>query len=185
VDTRAGQAMKNEASQMIKPIETLDRGYRFRSRLEARWAVFFDRCRESFAYEHEGFRLPSGPYLPDFFFPHRQGFVEVKPISQLPVRNFSFGIGDNDALFDDEGLPREIIQISELSRLLRLSPLHCVVVYGDPYDVMHPDEGGGAVHVSERNRLMRGIGFIDLFHASLFDAADAARCARFEHGECV
>jgi len=27
---------------MIKAIETQYRGYRFRSRLEARWAVFFD-----------------------------------------------------------------------------------------------------------------------------------------------
>ena len=26
----------------IKPIETVYNGYRFRSRLEARWAVFFD-----------------------------------------------------------------------------------------------------------------------------------------------
>lgn len=29
---------------MIKPIKTQYKGYRFRSRLEARWAVFFDAC---------------------------------------------------------------------------------------------------------------------------------------------
>ena len=28
----------------IKAIETVYKGYRFRSRLEARWAVFFDAC---------------------------------------------------------------------------------------------------------------------------------------------
>ena len=28
----------------IKPIETVYNGYRFRSRLEARWAVFFDEA---------------------------------------------------------------------------------------------------------------------------------------------
>lgn len=30
------------SSHRIKPIETKYKGYRFRSRLEARWAVFFD-----------------------------------------------------------------------------------------------------------------------------------------------
>ena len=29
-------------SNKVKPIETQYHGYRFRSRLEARWAVFFD-----------------------------------------------------------------------------------------------------------------------------------------------
>ena len=29
----------------IKPIETHYKGYRFRSRLEARWAVFFDAAK--------------------------------------------------------------------------------------------------------------------------------------------
>jgi len=40
----------------IKPIETLYRGYRFRSRLEARWAVLFDVARILWRYE-EGFDL--------------------------------------------------------------------------------------------------------------------------------
>ena len=51
----------------IKPIETLYHGCRFRSRLEARWAVFFDALRVPWEYEPEGFKLPSGKlYLPDF-----------------------------------------------------------------------------------------------------------------------
>lgn len=51
----------------IKPIETEYNGYRFRSRLEARWAVFFDALGVSYEYEPEGFELPSGKkYLPDF-----------------------------------------------------------------------------------------------------------------------
>ena len=28
----------------MKPIETVYKGFKFRSRLEARWAVFFDAC---------------------------------------------------------------------------------------------------------------------------------------------
>lgn len=51
----------------IKPIETYYNGYRFRSRLEARWAVFFDTLGVKYEYEPEGFALPSGRcYLPDF-----------------------------------------------------------------------------------------------------------------------
>ena len=54
-------------SQDIKPIETVYNGYRFRSRLEARWAVFFDALGVEYEYEPEGFVLPSGKrYLPDF-----------------------------------------------------------------------------------------------------------------------
>ena len=51
----------------IKPIETIYDGYKFRSRLEARWAVFFDALGVPYEYEPEGFVLPSGrKYLPDF-----------------------------------------------------------------------------------------------------------------------
>jgi hypothetical protein len=51
----------------MKAIETFYRGYRFRSRLEARWAVFFDALRIRWRYEHEGFLLSDGTmYLPDF-----------------------------------------------------------------------------------------------------------------------
>lgn len=51
----------------IKAIETEYKGYRFRSRLEARWAVFFDACGVKWEYEPEGFDLGDGIwYLPDF-----------------------------------------------------------------------------------------------------------------------
>jgi len=52
---------------MIKAIETVYKGYRFRSRLEARWAVFFDTLGISWKYESEGYELSNGArYLPDF-----------------------------------------------------------------------------------------------------------------------
>lgn len=52
---------------MIKAIETEYNGYRFRSRLEARWAVFFDALGIKYEYEPEGFDLGNGLYyLPDF-----------------------------------------------------------------------------------------------------------------------
>jgi hypothetical protein len=51
----------------VQAIETRYRGYRFRSRLEARWAVAFGELGIEWSYETEGYRLPSGElYLPDF-----------------------------------------------------------------------------------------------------------------------
>lgn len=51
----------------FKAIETVYNGYRFRSRLEARWAVFFNAAGIKYEYEPEGFDLGGGLYyLPDF-----------------------------------------------------------------------------------------------------------------------
>jgi hypothetical protein len=62
----------------IKPIETRYAGCRFRSRLEARWAVFFDALNLDWQYEPQGFELPSGRYLPDFYLPSIDAWFEVK-----------------------------------------------------------------------------------------------------------
>lgn len=64
---------------MIKPIETVYNGNRFRSRLEARWAVFFDELQIEYEYEPEGYTFADGIcYLPDFYLPHHGYYVEVK-----------------------------------------------------------------------------------------------------------
>lgn len=66
----------------MKAIETVYKGYRFRSRLEARWAVFFDRLKIRYQYEPETFQLDGVYYLPDFLLPDLFGtpvYVEVKP----------------------------------------------------------------------------------------------------------
>lgn len=63
----------------IKAIETEYRGYRFRSRTEARWAIFFDELGFKWDYELEGFKLPSGiQYLPDFYLHDFDVWFEVK-----------------------------------------------------------------------------------------------------------
>jgi len=63
----------------IKAIDTIYRGYRFRSRLEARWAVFMDAINVRFEYEGEGFAFDGVAYLPDFFLPDMDCFLEIKP----------------------------------------------------------------------------------------------------------
>lgn len=72
---------------MIKAIDTEYKGYKFRSRLEARFAVFLDAMRVSWSYEMQGYDLPiNGRYLPDFYLPNgglapgydRPLWIEVK-----------------------------------------------------------------------------------------------------------
>lgn len=65
---------------VIQPIPTLYKGYRCRSRLEARWLVFFDCMGIAFEYEPEGFSLPSGNYLPDLLLTHVRMWAEIKPV---------------------------------------------------------------------------------------------------------
>ncbi len=51
-----------------------------RSRLEARYAVFFDALKTPWEYEKEGFDLGTdGRYLPDFWLPELGCWVEIKP----------------------------------------------------------------------------------------------------------
>ena len=71
----------------IHAIQTEYKGYLFRSRLEARWAVFFDACGIEWEYEPEGYDLGDGVlYLPDFLLHDVHGraggdlYVEVKGI---------------------------------------------------------------------------------------------------------
>jgi hypothetical protein len=74
----------------IKPIETEYAGIKFRSRLEARWAVFFDALGERWQYEPEAFQTSYGVdeevdtyrWLPDFYLPNYEVWVEVKGSSR-------------------------------------------------------------------------------------------------------
>lgn len=73
---------------MIQAIETHYKGYRFRSRLEARWAVFFDALGFDWQYELQGFNLGDvGLYLPDFMVFTSIGptVIEIKPVVQNDV----------------------------------------------------------------------------------------------------
>jgi hypothetical protein len=65
----------------LKTIETRYKGYLFRSRLEARHAVFFDALEIPWRYEVEGFDLGGIRYLPDFWLPHQDCWIEVKGTS--------------------------------------------------------------------------------------------------------
>jgi hypothetical protein len=162
----------------IKPIETHYKGYRFRSRLEARWAVYFDALGLEYSYEHEGYDLGGIRYLPDFWLPQVQMWAEVKP---------------------KELTPKEFRMVD---RLVIKSMHPCLLLVGPPavttYDCLDYFEGqqqivdcilsmykGYPIHEQRfysepgGNEFdYRGIGFDDVF-----EAVEAARSARFEHGE--
>lgn len=74
--------LKKEAysfvSNDIKAIETEYDGHRFRSRLEARWAVFFNAVGLTYEYEIEGFEMDGTRYLPDFYIPSLNRWFEIK-----------------------------------------------------------------------------------------------------------
>jgi hypothetical protein len=99
----------------IKAIETRYAGCRFRSRLEARWARFFDHLRIPWEYEPEGFETTAGPYLPDFRIKipqikdwgHHQ-WLEAKP-DNAPAdpRHAAFAAAIADPVIVARGLPRD------------------------------------------------------------------------------
>lgn len=164
----------------IKAIETHYKGYRFRSRLEARWAVFFDALGIRWEYEKEGFSLPSGPYLPDFWLPEFEVWAEVK------AADFTY---------------QEIILCDQLVESIRFP---CVLLVGSPdltaYSYIKKIDstethwakclvdrfGPNEQYFKGKPRFLEfydsGSGY-QRFSEEYHRAVTAARSARFEHGE--
>jgi hypothetical protein len=157
-------------TQVIKPIETRYAGCHFRSRIEARWAVFFDHLGVGWEYEPQGFDLHCGPYLPDFLLDLGDGvWWEVKGATPTQVeRNLCW-------------------------ELFEATHRHVYLAHGaiprDRFDEPRIEHVGGA---RVRWFIQPGaIGFIPDFcddqkgtnHPLLLSAYRAARSARFEHGE--
>jgi hypothetical protein len=145
----------------IKAIETEYKGYRFRSRLEARWAVFFDNFGLDWEYEKEGFELPSGRYLPDFWVQWGQCFsawIEVKG-----VRPDVFSV--------------ECELCHQLANASCKQVLMVVGIPGENYiDQYLPDNSG---YVNGAAKLSDFLGTQDRIDYAI----QYAKSARFEHGE--
>lgn len=167
---------------MLKPIETTYNGYRFRSRLEARWACFLDALALPYAYEAEGYDLDGLWYLPDFWLPTLNCWVEIKgqkPNSEEIKKALLLAqaAGRPVVLFAGEIDPRIVGGIATNSYYPDAyawgSCAKCN--YVDIIDV----NAFKAVHcpLCEAVRLFR-------FSSPLLRKAyDVARSARFEHGE--
>lgn len=187
--------------RIIKAIETVYSGYRFRSRLEARWAVFFDGLGIEYEYEPEGFDLGGdfGRYLPDFFLPAQQAWVEVK---QGYLREQDFETWAR-ALIKTVALAFEI----GADTALRTCLLICGEPYLDRYTIsgivkgLPPEDGFDAGHFAlgrrdERELWVAGEDGAFCLNVitddekwpisdspKLIEAYILARQARFEHGQ--
>jgi hypothetical protein len=180
----------------MKAIETRYRGFRFRSRLEARWAVFFDRLGIRWAYEPQGYLVNGRPYLPDFelFLPDDQVvFAEVKSDSAdlfegehvTLCRELANGTGRRVVLL--VGVPAYRMY-NQLAPNLPANSFTAVfftdhgskLTVADAYwfqqVVTNPETG--ALQFPHDDREAR-----ESFGQGLVDAVAAARSARFEHGE--
>jgi len=179
---------KTSVTGAMKAIETKAYGHRFRSRLEAKWAVAFTEARIEWQYEPEGFDLgDAGLYLPDFWLPQVSMWAEVKP-----------------------GRPTDQ-ELQKVESLVRQSSNPCLLLIGPPasyaywaiepepfHDEPELDElgiidycpfEGSDYHLSE-SRFFASCGAAGVFPMP-FDpgwdyshpAVEAALSARFEHGE--
>lgn len=69
-----------------KSLPSWYRGVEFRSRMEARWAAYFDTLNLDWIYEPEGYSLKCGNYCPDFQVGNL--LVEVKPTIEAAYNVF-------------------------------------------------------------------------------------------------
>lgn len=100
------------ARDPIRAITTRYAGCEFRSRLEARWAVFFDALGIEWEYEPEGFETAAGNYLPDFRIQlHFPGatltWFEVKPRDAPDDPRHQAFVDGGNYLTIARGMPRD------------------------------------------------------------------------------
>jgi hypothetical protein len=145
-----------------KAIDTQYRGYLFRSRLEARYAIFLDTLGVTWDYEIEGFKLPSGWYLPDFFIRgngHYGPYLEVKAIEPTAAEK------------------------TKLCELCAAKSAYGVFAWGAPGDerVLLIDKEGDVWSDHDNPTLAEAL--LEIVPEGIVSRAYAtARSARFEHG---
>lgn len=154
----------------IKAIPTRYRGYAFRSRLEARYAVFLDALGVRWEYESQGYDLgEAGYYLPDFWLPVQKAWIEIKGVPPSP----------RDAA--------KIRAVEELSRY----PCLCLVGMPGDSPITWVESKTGRIALAtfdKKGRITMKTKHLPLTEwyvntPRIARAINAARSARFEHGE--
>lgn len=178
----------------LKAIPTRYKGHVTRSRLEARWMVFWDHLGVEWQYEAEGYQLgEAGWYLPDFWLPNQEWFVEVK--GQRPTTDEAEKCG---ALAQASG--KMVLLVVGLPNTQETVECYCHWT-PDNWSNPHPVElaacrdcgrlairssGFGGYGVCPNWCAYHGENFrgYDTFYSEWIDChALATRAARFEHGE--
>jgi len=170
----------------LKAIETKYNGHRFRSRREARWAVFFDFLGIKFRYEEEGFDLDGVWYLPDFWLPDLGVWLEIK------------GYAPN---YEEQEKAALLALRSDAPVLICWANFDSdtsadsIAFWKDEHGVFHseghwrfinwygPPEQGSEIRIVNRDHNKWFAGETLPFAPGIDAAMKAARQARFEHGE--
>jgi hypothetical protein len=206
-----------QSAPTIKAIPTRYAGCHFRSRLEARWAVFFDALGVAWQYEPEGFDLDGQWYLPDFYLPTLDVWYEVKGVEPTELEQSLAGrladgtrksvfiawgdIPDNPCMY---GLPQNHWRNGGIADAIRdiYAFTHAEVHDSEPFGCywdnhyawcICPDCGVIGIEFEARAARLHGResncvgGEYDRGHNGndrrLLAAYEAARSARFEHGQ--
>ena len=176
----------------IKAIDTDYNGHWFRSRLEARWAVFFDSLGVEWQYEPDGVVTSVGAYLPDFYLPKLDIMVEVKPYElEGPDKRKYHDIAESIVRAGTLGFVRTTGMPCSDKRLLLcagrtyrgvylcsglMTPLAFCFI-----DDFTPDHTPSPFLIQTRNEIA-----YQLCHTSdMENAYAAAKRARFEHGHVI
>jgi len=170
----------------LRAIETLYDGYKFRSRVEARWAVFFKAFGIIYEYEKEGYDLGKyGLYLPDFWLPKLNMFCEVKGSrpSEIEVEKaveLSRQSECNVAIVG--GVPKDYCDWETYFGYCCWSQLG---TYDDPYYFCKCNICGkyGYTYSGRIRQCECGLERRESNQGLFESACEKARMARFEHGE--
>jgi len=164
---------------MLKAIDTKYKGYKFRSRLEARWAVYFDAIGLEWEYEKEGFEFDDGTrYLPDFWLPQVRCWAEVKACKLTTQERYKVNklAKENYPVILLVGVPNTIsYEVIEYEGDVSgwcdciISMYHNYPIDENRFYTMTGYEIGSKVDVD--------------FFPDVYEAVDKVRSARFEFGE--
>lgn len=126
----------------MRSMPALYKGQAFRSRLEARWACWYDLIGVRWVYEPDVIDLGNFTYIPDFFLPDWQAWVEIK----------------GEMISDEEGL-----HIVEKCRQLAIqSELLTILCFDQPYDPRCAVFYKGAMYAPAYWRMCRFCGGVAL-----------------------
>lgn len=159
----AAKSPSRRTSRAPKPkaMEVLYSGKVFRSRLEARWAVFLDLLGVNWDYEPCHYEIgPDLYYLPDFYLPDHQMWLEVKGAPFMDTASYAKVLG---AVAGPQRIPLREFPYTPSERLL----------LGGPFRALR----GGLVPV---HTLITpaGSGEADLAHVTFVLGADGAAALR-------
>ncbi len=171
----------------MKAVPTRYDGTLYRSRTEARWAIFFDCAGISFLYEPDGYRLGSETYLPDFWLPGFDMFFEVKgqePTGEEAARCAALTMETETDMLLAAGAPAARFQIHWFYRGGRRE--HLYVLARD----FASDQGFYLVAENDEHEnwigpvpAIAGIRRGPMLSGALELAYETAGAARFEHGQ--